>query len=235
MKTVLIFVMGSDASPYPQLMRGSRETWDSANVEGVPTRYFSNTLKDRPERTIQFDVAGGLYDMGYKCLKAYRWALDNLSWDYMARVNASCYVRKQPLLNHVQTLPDYRLFRGVKTNTTRAVPFLWGGCQFIMSRDVIQAFVDHGEQWDHSQMEDVAMSILAPKFGIPLDGDGMACSINKTADGWSCIAYGTDGFDFTTFDEFREKIGNQFFIRVKQDMKRDVDVWIMRELLRVGV
>lgn len=227
--------MGSADAPYPQLMQASRETWDSEVVAGAPTRYYSNPLKNCPPRTMQFPSGGGLYDMGYKNLMAYRWALDNLSWDYMARVNASCYVRKQALLDHVQSLPDHRLFRGVKTNTVHAVPFLWGGGQFIMSRDVIQAFVDHSEQWDHSEMEDVAMSILAPRLGIALDGNGMACSINQVGDGWNCIAYGSAGFDFTTFSEFREKIGSQFFIRVKQDMKRDVDVLIMRELWKAGV
>lgn len=234
MKTVLIFVMGSADPPYPQLMEASRETWDSVAVAGVPTRYYSNPIKNCPTRTMQFPSGGDLCDMGYKNLMAYRCALDNLEWDYMARVNASCYVRKPVLLEYVQTLPDTKLFRGVKT-LHAGKPYLWGGAHFLMSRDVIKKFVENGEQWDHREMEDVAMSRLAEQLEIPLDGEGMACSINERPSDWLCIAYGEPGFEFSNFAEFKAKVGKQFFIRVKQDMKRDRDIWIMRELWKAGV
>jgi hypothetical protein len=218
-------------------MQASRETWDSEMPDGVLTWYYSNMPSLRigaPPRTLQVEVGGALHDMGRKDLLAYRWALENLAWDYMARVNASCYVRKGPLLEYVQSLPASGLFRGVKT-LHAGIPYLWGGAQYIMSRDVIRAFVDNGDKWDHREMEDVSMSLLAVKLGIALDGSGMACSVNERDHDWLCIAYGSPSFEFASFDEFKAKVGNQFFIRVKQDLKRDRDVWIMRELRRVGV
>jgi hypothetical protein len=236
MKTVLIFVMGSPEPPYPQLMQTSRETWDSDLPREVQTRYYTNFTGMREVRTIQFQVGGTLHDMGRKDLLAYRWALDNLKWEFMARVNASCYVRKPVLLEHVQSLPATGLFRGVKT-LHAGIPYLWGGAHYLISRDVIQAFVDNADKWDHREMEDVAMSLLATKLGIALDGDGLACSINERQDDWLCISYGTPfgGFEFKDFAEFKEKIGNQFFIRVKQDGKRERDIWIMREMWKEGV
>lgn len=226
--------MGSPDSPYPELMQASRETWDSVELPSAPTWYYSNRLKDEPPRTTQFHVGGALHQMGRKDLLAYRWALDNLAWDFMARVNASCYVRKPVLLEYIQNLPTSRLFRGVQTMHVD-IPYLWGGAHYLISRDVIQAFVDYGDLWDHREMEDVSMSLLATKLGIALDGSGMACSINERENDWLCIAYGAPGFEFKDFDEFKAKVGNQFFIRVKQDGKRERDIWIMRKLREAGV
>lgn len=234
MKTVLVFVLGSAESPYPELMQASRETWDSIVPEGVLTRYYSNRIKTNPARTIQFQVAGDLHSMGRKDLLAYRWALENLTWDFMARVNASCYVRKNALLEYAQSLPATGLFRGVKTMHVN-IPYLWGGAHYLMSRDVVREFVNNGGQWDHREMEDVAMSILATKLGIALDETGLACSVNERPGDWLCIGYGSPSFEFKDFAEFKAKVGGQFFIRVKQDLKRERDIWIMKELHRNGV
>lgn len=242
MKSVLVFVMGSADPPYPQLMEASRETWDSGVVECAPTWYYSNRLKDRPIRTVQFPVGGDLNDMGHKDLLAYRWALDTMEWDYMARVNASCYVRKSVLLDHVQALPDNGVMRGLvvpHTRGTAGIPFMWGGGQFIMSRDVVQAIVDNSPKWDHREMEDVAVSKLTKDLGIAWDGQGRCCSINMQTPpkrAWVALSYnGSPTFEFDDFQEFKEKAGDQFFIRVKQDGERDKDIWIMRELHKHGV
>lgn len=236
MKSVLVFVMGSDASPYPQLMQASRETWDSADVEFVPTWYFSNHLRNNPPRTIQLNVGNDLCDMGHKCLEAYRWALINSKWDYMARVNASCYVRKSVLLDHVQSLPETGVMRGLVVPNGHGKIYMWGGGQFIISRDVVQAMVDSADKWNHNEMEDVAMSELTKELGIAHDGQGRCCSINIQKNGWLCLPYnGSPGFEFTDFEEFKQKAGDQFFIRVKQDCQRDKDIWIMRKLWSLGL
>lgn len=116
--------------------------------------------------------------------------------------------------------------------------YMWGGAQFIMSRDVVKAMVDNGHRWQHDGIcEDVSMSRLTKQLGIPWDGNGPACSINSRPDGsWMCFTYNsTPGFDFRDFAEFKEKAPDQFFIRVKQDGQREKDMWIMRELWKNGL
>lgn len=229
--------MGSIEDPYPRLMQTSRETWDSLPVAGAPTWYYSTTLPNNPERTVQFPGGTGIYDMGYKDLLAYRWALDSMEWDFMARVNASCYVRKTVLFDHVQTLPTEKLMRGLVAPKGDGTMYMWGGAQFIMSRDVVKAMVDNKHRWQHNEMEDVSMSRLTQELGIPHDSKGRSCSINGRPDGsWICLTYNsTPGFDFRDFAEFKEKAPDQFFIRVKQDGQREKDMWIMRELWRNGL
>lgn len=236
MKTVLVYVLSSGEHPFPLLARTSLGTWDSVVVPGVETMFFSNRVPEYP-KLVCLDVPESLMTMGRKCLLAYKWALENKQWDYMARVNASCYVRKAMLADYCQSLPGLNLFRGVMTGKADSPDaFMWGGAHYIMSRDVVKLFVDNADKWDHSTMEDVSMTRLARRLGIPLDGTGRAASINKKPDHWLCLCFNgkTGGFEFRDFAEMK-KLDDQHFIRVKQDGARHLDVHIMNELHKAGV
>lgn len=239
MKTVLIAGIASTASPghpYPDLVRTSLETWDSVNIPGMDTFfYFNREWTGSMPKCIRVDWDGALNSMGHRDLLAYRYALTK-PWDYMARINASCYVRKQKLMDFVQTLPSEKLFMGVGAPMNGGTfTYLWGGGHYIMSRDVVQAFVDHQAKWDHNVMEDVAMSLLAPQLGIPINNNGQACAINKQPKGWLCIWYANGqqgGFECDDFSGMKEA---KHFIRVKQDLKRHLDMEIMRGLFKAGI
>lgn len=236
MKTCLIFVMTSAGAPYPELMEVSERTWMNGAMEGVETLFYSNEERPAAENLIRVSTGGSIYDMGRKNLLAYKWALENRQWDFMARVNASCYVSRKRLVEWVQTQPTTGLFQGCQAVRDNGL-FLWGGGQYLISRDVVQAMVDNGDKWDHTQMEDVSMSKLVQELGIELNVNCRSCTINRRPNDWLCIDYingGQAGFEFTTFAEFAEK-NTCHFIRVKQDSDRTQDVHIMQELYRNGV
>lgn len=247
MKTVLIFVHGSSNGPYPMLMDASLKTWDTVEVPGVETRFYSNPPVHWHPKIIQVPCGNGIYNEGRQNLMGYEWALKNLEWDYMARVNASCYVRKQPLFDYVQNLPATGLFRGVLAswkcarNDVTGLPgthYLWGGAHYVISRDVIQAMVEQGGHWPHHEIEDVAMTIMANILQVKVDGDGRCVALNKTPKGWQGVFYadGKQGaYEFSTFDEFKSLVGDVHFIRVKQDGNRHMDVWLMNELIKAGI
>lgn len=234
MKTVLIFVLSAEMEPYPALRAAAMATWDSGEtLEGVYTKYYSaGPAKVGEPRVLQYPGPDGLFEMGRKDLFAYQWALANLSWDYLARVNSSCYVRKAQVLAAVQPLPATGVFRGVGADHVRG-RYLWGGAQFMISRDVVAALVLHKDKWDHTEMEDVAMSKLAGELGFARDEKGDAASINRRPDGWVCLRYvdgGMRNFEFQDFSEMKARIGGCPFIRVKQDGARHDDVWVMEQL-----
>jgi len=113
-KKVLVFGITSLDPPYPDLLRASLDTWESVPVEGVETFFYhggTNPSHYSHPKVVGFVVQELLLNMGYKNLSAFPWALKR-DWDYMARVNASCYVRKQKLLAHCQTLPESGVFQG---------------------------------------------------------------------------------------------------------------------------
>lgn len=239
MKTVLIFSISCWECPYPALNQASIATWDSVQVDGIKTIFYRGNTQPHPSnpKIITVNAPESLYDMGRRNLLAFDWALKNESWDYMARVNASCYVRKKPLLDYCQTLPEKGLFQGVMMR--REPPqtsFLWGGAQYIITRDVIQALVDHKDQWNHTVMEDQAMSWLVRDLGIPWNLDGHSCTVNKKGQGWFIIPYGhgAQGGEFNSLAD-APKTMFQNFIRVKQDLHREVDIAIMRELFALGI
>jgi hypothetical protein len=238
MKTVLIFVISATTHPYRKMIDTQMETWDSEGVDGTGTVYYTGNPAFTPEdyRVVSFPIDEAYATMGHKDLLAYRWALESRPWDYMARVNASCYVHKSRLLEYAQPLPESGLFRGliVPNHPYCGVsrPFCWGGGQYLISRDVIEAFVAVGDRWRHDVMEDVAMSELAQESGFSLDGNGRCCSINKQPDrNWNCVTYGSPigGFEFSDFAEVR-RLEDQFFFRCKCDSDRNTDAEVMRLL-----
>ncbi len=83
-------------------------------------------------------------------------------------------------------------------------------------------------------MEDSSISLLAEDLGIPLKSEGRAASINMMVDGnYTCLTYNHgESFICPRLSEIREKLDGHFFIRCKQDGRREEDVRIMRELFK---
>lgn len=231
MKKVIIAVISCQQNPYGVMMETSKRTWDSIDVEGVETIYYlGQPVQENTDKAIYFDVKEDLFMMGQKDLMAYRWMLQNKDWDYMCRINSSCYVNKKKLIDYVQTLPDNYLFSGLEV-TGDTYPWIWGGGQYLISRDVIQRMVDMESKWDHSVMEDRAMSKLVNEMGIGYH-KGVTASIDKRDEGWLCTCYNADeSFMFTDFkDVNKNKI--QFMYRIKQDYDRSQDKYVMDQLFK---
>ncbi len=228
MKRVLILAIGCSLPPWNKMFETSFDTWDSVEVDGVETIfYFGNPVRENNNKTIYFSVEESYFTMGEKMLQAFQWALDNKEFDYIARVNSSCYVDKKQLIKHIQTLPKENLFSGLIVQGEN--PWLWGGGQFILSKDVVEKLVENKSLYNHTVMEDVGISELATKIGIPFT-QGKAASIDKTDSGWRLMGYEGPSFEFTNFADCNKS--EQFFYRCKHDPDRTVDKYIMQELFK---
>lgn len=237
MKKVLTLVLSCEAPPYDTLMQASLETWDSRVVDGVETIYYcGKSKKHNTDKVIYLNTPDSFHTMGAKTVEAFEWAVNNKQFDYLARPNASCYVRKQKLHNYVQTLPEQNLYLGLITKSCYGVDYIWGGGQYILSRDVVELIVKNKSKWNHSYTEDVSIADLLARLGVPMDGKGNACSLNKKPEGgYTCFVYGEgENMEFTNFADM-DKLENQFFIRVKQDLKRHQDIEIMKELFKSNI
>lgn len=235
MKKILILVLSSDFPPYSEMIKVSKETWDSVRVDNCETIFYCSQ-KDNPNwkywdgNVLYFDVNNSLYDMGHKNIAMFETALLNHDFDYVVRLNASHYCNKKELVKHIETLPNENVFQGLYVDD-KPEPWLWGGGGFIISKDVIQKIVENKNLWDHSIMEDVAISKLVKGLGIPFT-DGKSCSIDRLEGSWRCMSYGgPESFEFYTFNEINKSKGH-FVYRVKQDQKRHMDHFVMRELFK---
>jgi hypothetical protein len=227
MKKVLILVISCQSHPYKKMIEASLNTWDSVNVYGVETVFYcGNPVQENTDKIIYFPIEESLFSMGEKTLQAYEWALNNKEFDYIARVNASCYVNKKELIKHIQTLPDKNVFAGLEVTDTPK--WVWGGGQYIISKDIIKKIIDNRDLWNHKVMEDKGVSYLLDGLGIPFM-QGRACSIEKKPNNWFCLCYGSESIEFTDFEELN-KLDNQFFFRIKQDDDRTKEEYIMKQL-----
>ncbi len=233
MKKVLILVLSSDFYPYDKMIKTSIASWDSIEVEGVETIFYCSQ-KDNPKRrstdkVMYFDVDNGLYDMGRKNLAMFEWALANKKFDYVARVNASCYVEKINLIQYVQALPTENVFAGAEADSQNGFKYLWGGANYLISRDVLQKIVDNKTLWNHGYMEDESISLVVSALGIPYS-QGYSGAIDKMPEGWRCISYGGESITFNEFSELKRL--NHHFYRVKMDGQREMDKYVMEQLYK---
>ncbi len=234
MKKVLIMVVSSQYEPYLEMWRTRLSTWDKPQIENVETVfYFSNPVKENTDKEIYFNLPEVYQTMGEKMLLAFQWALDAREFDFIARVNSSCYVDKKELIKYVQTLPTKNLFAGgIVIDQNGNHDFCWGGLQYVISKDVIEKILHNKNRWQHNLMEDVSLSYLVKELKIPFTS-GRGCSIDKAENGWRCLTYGGgENFEFTEFEDIK-KANGQFFFRVKQDGKRWVDKFLMEQLQSV--
>lgn len=230
MKKILILTLSCDVPPYDKMMYTAQRTWDTVKADGMDTIYYcgGSTYKENTENTIFLPVRESLHTMGEKLLLAFEWALQNKDFDYIARPHSCIYVDKKELRKYVDSLPDNDVISGLQVLGDPV--WLWGGCGFVLSKDVVQKIVANKHGWDHTKMEDMALSMICSALQIPFT-QGRGCSIDKKSEGvWSCTSYGTPGFDFENFEEMKK--AGQYFIRCKQDGARHVDEIIMKELFK---
>lgn len=228
MKKVLIMVIGCSLSPWDVMAITSVNTWDSIDVPNVETIfYFGNPVKENTDKFIYFPIDESYSTMSKKTLLAFEWALKNKDFDYIARINSSTYVDKKLLIKYIQTLADKDVFAGIEVESNPNWMIGWG---YIISKDVIEKIVNHQELLRHDIMDDVALSYLINDLNIPYT-KGKYCSIDKRDNGWVCISYGSESFEFTDWKDCR-KSGHHFY-RCKQDLEREKDKFIMEQLFKI--
>jgi hypothetical protein len=229
---VLIAVLSTRTPPYGEMIETSKATWDSVEVPGVETIYYVGEPESAYEdRVIGFDVPEGYRNMGHKNLAAWKWMLDNREFDFMARVNASCFVHKARLLENCAGLPATGYLAGsIYLADAKRPTWLWGGHQFLMSRDVVQALVDNPHVWNHGEMDDVALSHAAAALGVQFVHGNHACAIDWLDEArWRVVSTDGTNFEFTDWADVA-KLTTQHFFRCKIDLKRHLDAVVMKNL-----
>ena len=230
MKTVLILVLSHDKPPYNKMVDTALQTWDKDPVEGTETVFYFDGTTKNSGKNVFLNIDSGLLGMGKKTIAALEYALHNHQCDYIARIHSSIYCNKQALIEYVQTLPDTDLVAGSVAESANGFQYIWGGTGFVISRDVVQKIIDNKLHWQHKYMEDESISLLVNWLSVSFSA-GKAGAIDNMGDHWRCISYGGESITFSNFEDLKP-LGHHFY-RVKQDGKRWVDEFIMKELKRV--
>lgn len=229
---VLIAVISTRTPPWGEMIDTSKATWDSVDVPGVETIYYvGEPGSELNDRVVGFPIPEGYRTMGHKNLQAWKWMLEHSDFDFMARINASCYVHKVRLLEHCKGLVPWKYLAGsIYQGDEKRPTWLWGGHQFLLSRDVVQSFVDNPEVWNHAEMDDVALSHAATALGVPFVHGNHACAIDHLDSGlWRVCSTNDQNFEFTDWADVA-KLETQHFFRCKIDLRRHEDAVVMKNL-----
>ncbi len=234
MPKVLILVLSALRDPWGSMLQVQRETWDKVEHPDTQTLYYCGKFTGVPPNWTDtfFSPNHGeeLEDIAGRTIEAFEHSL-TLEWDFMARSHSSMYVHKRNLVDFIeQNEFGPNTFVGLTVEGTD--PFVWGGGGYIFSRDVIEQFVANKDQFDLSLMEDRGMSKLATELEIPWNGCGRMASVNELQNGeYFVMGYNGDSFNSRDWHDLA-KIGDQYYVRVKQDMRRERDLEIFRQLHR---
>lgn len=232
--SVLILVLSARRVPWGDLMDAQRSTWDSVPHPRAQTLYYCGWHGDNELKApnIRYSaMEDSLENISPRTIEAFEWALEMDDWEFLARPNSSCYVHKANLVRFTDTLPKENVIRGMWTGGADDQGFLWGGGQYIMSRDVIERMVANKGGWRADLMDDEAITRCAQGIGINLQQGPCACSIGVHEDGsYTALTYGFgEGFTSKDYADLK-RLDGHFFFRVKQDHSRRLDEMLMREL-----
>jgi len=226
---VLILVLSARRDPWGNLMDASMETWDSEDHPQTRTIFYCGRSQNPSTDKIFYSPTRGeeLEDVSPRTIEALEKAVSIPDWDYLARPHSSTYVHKRNLVKFCETLPKENVVCGCMTGGEQ--PFIWGGCHFLFSRDVIEGMVANKDKWNTNVMDDQSITLMVNLLGVPVM-EAHSATVNMTPNGYLLMVYGHgENFEFTDFSDINKAEGH-FFFRCKQDLRRHEDVRIFREL-----
>lgn len=159
-KKILVCVLSLEEEPYISLEKTIRETWASKLHPDVGVVYYygeSNEIKMVDDKFYS-NTPEGLYNIGYKTLNLFDYALNNMEFDYIFRTNSSSYVNIEKLLDFIMDKPKENFYSGVIGNYG-GINFASGSGYFI-SRNLVDLVVEQKNRWDHRLIDDVSLGKL---------------------------------------------------------------------------
>jgi hypothetical protein len=162
----LVLVLSSHRWPYPILIRTIKRTWASVQVTGIETLfYFGGRALKVKTRDLDLPVPDDLPHVGQKTLACFEYVLANRDFDLIFRTNCSSYVDLPNLHEFVRSHGLTRRFYSGTVQDHGSVAFA-SGSGYFLSRDLVELAVEHKSEWDHSQLDDVALGDLMERNGV---------------------------------------------------------------------
>lgn len=142
-----------------------RETWLSHPQPGIECRFFlgrRTPLKNEPD-VVNLWVDDGYYHLPAKGLAFYKWALENYDFDWLFKCDDDTYLA----LDRLAGLCDscYDLIGDLSVEIRKAPS---GGAGYLMSRRLVELFVQNSDKVSATGAEDVIFGHLACELGVPM-------------------------------------------------------------------
>tara|TARA_A100001011_G_scaffold350314_1_gene389527 strand:- start:739 stop:1488 length:750 start_codon:yes stop_codon:yes gene_type:complete len=164
MKKVIILVMSSKTYPSYITQFFQKLTWVK-DTEYPTIFYFGGSNKPQiKKRNLYLPVSTKRDAMGRKTIEAFKYIKENYDFDYILRTNTSSYIDYECLKNTIETIetPNYC---GAVIGQLNNSSFI-SGAAYILEKSVVDIVIENEDTWDHSVVDDIAISKLLQKNNI---------------------------------------------------------------------
>ena len=150
---------------YRARREAQRATWLSTLPEWVSYTYFMGGSEppDEDETDVLWlpEVGDGYFDLPAKVMAVLAVARRDEGWDWLGKLDDDAYLVPERLLPLLQ---DPAVFVG----RSRKGQFAPGGPGYYMTREVVEALVEHAAEIPAKGPEDKLITALAVRLGVPL-------------------------------------------------------------------
>jgi hypothetical protein len=148
------------------LVRAIRRTWAAVAQPGVETIfYFGGRRARRRGAELELQVADDFDHIGEKTLECFAYVLEHCAFDVAFRTNCSSYVDLPNLAAFVEAQAAGERYYAGQVSEHLGIPFA-SGSGYFLSRDLMELVVAERAQWDHAQLDDVALGAILDAHGI---------------------------------------------------------------------
>lgn len=199
---ILALVLSTDFPPYDALVEAIKKTWGTFKSDRWRTIYYWNRRKG--EKIITGDpilngddlIVGcedSIYSVLRKTLIAYKFALENLEFDYIFRCCCGSYVVPDLTLDFVSKKPRERVWCGITARIPGDPAHRYvSGTGMILSKDVVQMLVENSREVLSNPrpgyVDDIIVGDYLNKIGITPDLDAKRAD-NKCSPVPGCYHY----------------------------------------------
>lgn len=167
---ILILLLSSFKYPSPRNELIQKKTWiKEAESNGIKVVNFTGNSNKLTFNYPNLNLTSGdsIKEVGYKTLEAFEWSEENISYDYIFRVNSSSYVDTPRLIKFINNLNQEFVYAGSIKNIKMLDLKFISGSGVLFNKNAIKKILVHKDEWDHDLIDDVALGKLCKKIDIP--------------------------------------------------------------------
>ena len=164
---ILILVLASDKYPSPINEKAQYDTWVQTaiknNIDVVFYKGGNKTEFSQPYLTL--NIQDGIMQVGYKTIEALKWVSNIFEYDYVFRVNSSCYVNIPELIKFLQNInSNLPLYAGYKLTSSVCNYII--GVGILLNKQSIELILQNENKWNHSYIDDISLGLLFSELDV---------------------------------------------------------------------
>lgn len=166
---VITIVVSSVLDPWINIENnGIRETWLTKKDDNNLVLFYYGGVDELKvdNDKIFLPQEEGFINMGKKTILLLEYILQNYEFNYIFKTNTSSYIDLNLLNEYIIDKPKENLYSGIVGNHN-GIEFV-SGCGVLLSKDMVELFVNNKDKVRHDIIEDVSMGLFFKENNIKI-------------------------------------------------------------------